>query len=237
MRIGSLFSGIGGLELGLEWAGVGHTVWQVERDRYCTQVLAQHWPDATRYDDVYTVGAHNLAPVDVICGGFPCPPFSSANTRTRTDRSGKDLHLWGEFARVITELSPRAVVVENVESGWRMWLPHVRRDLRRIGYTAVPLLLRASDVGAPFYGARVFVIATADRYGQPASPCHEEAPSVPSPTGYARSGWGAPSPAALGVADGVPRRMDRLRAIGNAVVPQCAYVVGRHLLSIDGVLA
>lgn len=111
MRIGSLFAGIGGLELGLEWAGVGHTVWQVERDKYCTQVLAKHWPDATRYDDVCTVGAHNLAPVDVICGGFPCQPFSHAGKR----KGEKDeRHLWPECVRLVRDLNPDCFIGENV---------------------------------------------------------------------------------------------------------------------------
>ena len=101
VKIGSLFSGIGGLELGLEWAGVGHTVWQVERDPFCRSILARHWPSAARFDDVRTVGAHNLEPVDVICGGFPCQDISYAGKGLGLagERSG----LWYEFARIIGE--------------------------------------------------------------------------------------------------------------------------------------
>ena len=72
LTIGSLFSGIGGLELGLEWAGLGPVKWQVEIDDYCLKVLEKHWPDVKRYKDVKEVGKHNLEPVDLICGGFPC---------------------------------------------------------------------------------------------------------------------------------------------------------------------
>ncbi len=73
LTIGSLFSGIGGLELGLEVAGVGKTIWQVEQDDFCRNVLAKHWPEAERFDDIKTVGANNLGYADIICGGFPLP--------------------------------------------------------------------------------------------------------------------------------------------------------------------
>ncbi len=236
VRIGSLFAGIGGLELGLEWAGVGHTVFQVERDPYCQQVLARHWPDAARYDDVRAVGAHNLESVDVICGGFPCPPFSSANTKTRADATGTALGLWREFARIIQELEPRHIVVENVASGWRLWLPHVRRDLWRLGYTCLPFRVSASDVGAPFGGPRVFAVATSNRDGESVSALHAEASRVPEPADARRAHWRSAPSESLGVADGVPHRVDRLRALGNAVVPQVAEVVGRRLLAIDAAL-
>lgn len=157
MRIGSLFAGIGGLELGLEWAGVGHTVWQVEKDPYCRQVLAEHWPDATRYDDVCTVGAHNLAPVDVICGGFPCQDISYAGKGAGLEgaRSG----LWYEFARIIGEMGPRYVVVENVRALLTRGIDQVLGTLADLGYDAEWSTLRASDVGAPHRRERVFLIA------------------------------------------------------------------------------
>lgn len=161
MRIGSLFSGIGGLELGLEWAGVGETAWQVEQDQYCQGVLAKHWPEAQRYDDVRTVGAHNLAPVDVICGGFPCQDISYAGDGAgiaEGTRSG----LWFEFARIIGELRPRWVVVENVVALERRGLPIVLGDLRSLGYRGERLRISAAGVGAPHLRWRLFVVAYAD---------------------------------------------------------------------------
>ena len=112
MRIGSLFSGIGGLELGLERAGVGRVAWQVEIDPFCRAVLAKHWPDVERFEDVRSVGASNLSPVDVICGGFPCQDVSLAGLGRglEGERSG----LWFEYLRIVTEMRPRFVVVENV---------------------------------------------------------------------------------------------------------------------------
>lgn len=159
MRIGSLFSGIGGLELGLEMAGIGDTVWQVEQNKLCLALLKQHWPEAQRFDDVCAVGKHNLEPVDLICGGFPCQDVSSAGKRAGLDgaRSG----LWYEYARIVDELRPRWVVVENVTSGAKLWVDAVRGDLERLGYATLPIPLSAADVGAAHERARVFLVAHA----------------------------------------------------------------------------
>ena len=96
MTIGSLFAGIGGLELGLERAGCGETVWQVEQDAWCRRVLAAHWPLADRsVIDVRAAGAHNLATGDVICGGVPCQDLSTAGRKAGID--GQRSGLWREF--------------------------------------------------------------------------------------------------------------------------------------------
>ena len=297
MRIGSLFSGIGGLELGLEWAGVGRTVWQVERDSYCRQVLAHHWPEAQRFDDVCTVGAHNLPPVDVMCGGFPCQDISYAGKGAGL--AGARSGLWYEYARIVGELEPRFVVVENVSALLTRGIDAVLGTLADLGYNAEWSTLRASDVGAPHRRERVFIVAYAAelfsdgggvhgrgvRQARGAVPELGDCDSVVGDAegarleGYPRHGdkrsesrrlgseqarpvagaivpvgWDDATPvrgadgtvrlipaeaAAAGpesplwpVADGVPGRVARLRAIGNAVVPQCAKVVGRRLLEI-----
>lgn len=299
MRIGSLFSGIGGLELGLEWAGVGHTVWQVERDAYCQQVLARHWPSAQRFDDVCAVGAHNLPPVDVICGGFPCQDISDAGKRAGI-KDGTRSGLWYEYARIVRELRPRYVVVENVRALVLRGLDVVLGELARAGYDAEWEMLSAAAVGAPHLRERVFLVAwrvDRDTHGMPkrAQPSfsqgpHAEPDRIRAPLANADGRWGRPdtpgghdtdrtnagrekADSVLGtvcdggrartvanpdsewqpderrrpadgrwwatepdvgrVAHGVPARLDRLKALGNAVVPQCAEVIGRRLLAID----
>ena len=158
MKIGSLFSGIGGLELGLEWAGLGLVVWQCEIDPFCRAVLAKHWPDVTRFDDV-TV-KRDWPHVDIICGGFPCQDVSQAGKGAGLNgaRSG----LWYEFARIVGQVRPRFVIVENVTSGIRRWLPTVRRDLHVLGYRSRAVAISAADVGAPHLRRRTFVVAYAD---------------------------------------------------------------------------
>lgn len=243
MRIGSLFSGIGGLELGLEWAGVGHTVWQVEFDPFCRDVLAKHWPDAKRFNDVREVGAHNLEPVDVICGGFPCQDISYAGKGAGL--SGARSGLWYEFARIIGEMGPRYVVVENVRALLTRGLDQVLGTLADLGYDAEWSTISASSIGAPHKRERVILIAYPSGARTPrlescgnlgtfgpwgwrgeADLCIvADSPFVPGPR------W--PQPILRRMDDGVPNRAHRLRATGNAVVPQVAQVVGRRLLEID----
>jgi len=175
-RIGSLFSGIGGLELGLECAGLGQTAWQVEQDPFCRAVLAKHWPDAVRYDDVRTVGAHNLTPVDVICGGFPCQDISLAGKGAGLagERSG----LWFEYLRIVQEVKPRVVIIENVAALRTRGLATVLAGLASAGYRADWALAAASDVGAPHRRKRLFVVAVADASIESERESADEAESV-----------------------------------------------------------
>lgn len=120
ITIGSLFSGIGGLELGLE-RGLSRsglqakTVWQVEKNPYCRRVLAKHWPDAERYDDIKTIDTDCIPPVDLVCGGFPCQGISRAN-RGRVGVAGERLGLFFELMRIVGGLRPPFIVMENVSA-------------------------------------------------------------------------------------------------------------------------
>ena len=164
MKVGSLFAGIGGFDLGFERAGM-QTTWQVEQDPYCLAVLAKHFPDAQRFEDVCDVGAHNLEPVDLICGGFPCQDLSGAGKGAGLD--GERSGLWSEFARIIRELRPRYVVVENVPDllagrGKRWPVAPVSRvlgDLSESGYDAEWSVLSAAEFGAPHLRERVWIVA------------------------------------------------------------------------------
>jgi len=155
LTIGSLFSGIGGLELGLERATGARTIWQVERDPFCQRVLAKHWPDATRYDDVCTASA--LPFVDVMCGGFPCQDISVAGKGAGID--GERSGLWREYARIIDETKPRTVVVENVAVIASRGLARVLHDLAGLGYMGTWGVVAAASVGAPHLRRRLFVVA------------------------------------------------------------------------------
>lgn len=161
LTFGSLFSGIGGIDLGLERTGM-QCAWQVEIDGYATQVLQKHWPHVARFRDIRDCGACNLPPVDLVAGGFPCQPHSYAGKR---QASADERNLWPEFARIIREIRPRWVLAENVvgllssEDG--QFFGGVLRDLAQSGYDAQWFCLRASDVGAPHQRERVFIVAYA----------------------------------------------------------------------------
>jgi DNA (cytosine-5)-methyltransferase 1 len=157
MRIGSLFSGVGGLEKGLEDSGLGHVVWQVEKEEYCRQVLARHWPGVKRYGDIESVDADDLERVDAVVGGFPCGDISSAGKGEGL--AGSRSGLWYQFSRIVRALQPRWVVVENVSSGARKWVDAVCLDLGQQGYETISIPMSAAGIGAPHERARVFVVA------------------------------------------------------------------------------
>jgi site-specific DNA-cytosine methylase len=154
--MGSLFAGIGGFDLGFERAGF-KTVWQVEIDPYAQKVLAKNFPEAERFGDIRECGSHNLKPVDVICGGFPCQDISNAGLRAgiEGERSG----LWKEYARIIGELRPRYIVVENVAALLGRGMGVVLGDLAEIGYDAEWEVVSAADVGAPHLRERIWIVA------------------------------------------------------------------------------
>jgi len=225
-RIGSLFSGIDGLSLGLERAGLGRTVWQVEQNEYCRAVLAVRFPEAMRHNDVRDVGAQNLSSVEVLCGGFPCQNLSSANVATRVGLSGERSGLWREFSRIVSEVGPRVVIVENVAHGWTDWVPTVRSDLYAAGYSSVCFRLRATGLGAAHDRSRCFVVAHTHRHGKPVVPVHAEMEVLRRAAIAAWEDRRSPPPGTLGVPDGVPSRMGQLHAYGNAVMPQMSHAVG-----------
>lgn len=157
--IGSLFSGIGGLEVGVAAGlGVPATVrWQCEQDEFCRGVLAARFPGVECYPDVRELDPETLPAVDVLVGGFPCQDVSGAGKGAGLagERSG----LWSEFRRIAAGMRPAALVIENVASGAKRWVDAVRADLDAIGYASVPCPVSAADVGAPHYRRRIFVVA------------------------------------------------------------------------------
>ncbi len=271
LSIGSLFSGIGGLERGLESSGLGPVVWQCERDPYRRAVLARHWPAARRFVDVRRLVPSELPRVGLLCGGFPCQDVSSAGKKTGL--SGARSGLWYEFARVAAGLRPSWIVVENVASGAKLWLDAVRGDLDRLGYASLPVPIEAADVGALHRRARIFIVAhahdaphdaragLAEVAGTSAAPGPDVSDAMGSHDGRAPAregldrarrgdehrgcaararstepswagGWFAEPDVVRvvhGVSDGlddVAVRTERISALGDSVVPQCAEVVG-----------
>lgn len=325
MNVGSLFSGIGGIDLGLERAGM-RVSWCCESDPYARAVLGLRFPGAVVYPDVRALRADQLDPVDLLCGGFPCQDISVAGRGAGLggERSG----LWYEFARLIRDLRPRYVLVENVPALRSRGLGVVLGHLAACGYDAEWDCLPAVAFGAPHRRDRLFVVAyaagqsqrepsdeadsvadvwqarpqlvhggqavaDAARHGrnarrpsdaeeeqggreprgggvgaalahadgegqlQPQGAVREQrgrvgdgGEPVADPNGarlaqrqgvlgndgaerpaVVRDGWWSAEPDVGRVADGVPARVDRLRCIGNAVVPQIAEWIGRRILA------
>lgn len=236
----SLFSGIGGLDLGLDRAGMT-CAGQVELNPYCRSILAAHWPEVPRHDDVRTAPAWWLGrggtPVDLVAGGFPCQPVSTMGKR----RAQNDPRWgWPWFADVVRAVRPRYVLVENVVGLLDAGFGDVLGDLSALGFDAEWSVLSACAMGAPHSRERLFVLA------YPAGADGFEALQVPAafPSGRTVAGaedrgegWAGwlHEPAVDRVADGVPRSVgfEELTALGNAVVPQVAEHIGRMILAHD----
>lgn len=242
LRVGSLFSGIGGFDLGFERCGM-RTVWQVEHDPYCQFVLHKNFPDAKRYNDVRSVSSANLDPIDVICGGFPCQDISHLSNSYQAGEplgiNGTRSGLWGEFARLIRDLRPRYVVIENSIMLRRRGLDRVLSDLASCGYDAEWDCLPAAAFGAPHRRERLFVVSYPCRDGLEGQGRESrlltkvswEAGRQDASSG----GWWTEQPEPPGVADGFPYRMDkdfkyRVQATGNALLPQVAEWIGRQIV-------
>lgn len=302
MKVLDLFSGIGGFSLGLEKAGF-ETVAFCEIDKKARMVLSKHWPDVAIFDDVTTLTKEKLdehgISVDVICGGFPCQDLSVAGKGAGLEgsRSG----LWFEFHRLIKEIRPSWVIVENVSVLRSRGLDRVLRSLAEIGYDAEWHCIPASAVGAPHQRDRIWIIAypNADSFNGGSesqctdSSCGEEmddkSSRIRAKVAYANgserqalntkpfrneesgkgNGWvtrdgifsntmrerlerqreisgrtGAEQqdasdscwwefePDVGRVAHGVPGRVDRLKQLGNAVVPQIPELIGRAIMDV-----
>ncbi|MEJ8306642.1 DNA (cytosine-5-)-methyltransferase [Saccharibacillus sacchari] len=170
MRKLSLFSGIGGIDLAAEWAGM-ETVAFCEREPFPRKVLEKHWPGRPIYDDVRTLTREKLEEdgiigptrtIDLISAGYPCQPFSNAGKRRGKE---DDRHLWPEVARLLREIRPRWFLGENVAGHITLGLDDVLDELADIGYDTQTFVIPAASVGAPHQRYRVFILGYAEHNG------------------------------------------------------------------------
>lgn len=233
LTFGSLFSGIGGMDLGLERAGM-QCRWQVEINPFCRQVLAKHWPEVPKYEDITQLTGDELQPVDVLAGGFPCQDLSVAGRRAGID--GERSGLWSHYARLIGVLRPRFVLIENV-TGLLDNEPmrRVLGDLSALRFDAEWRVLRASQFGAPHERERAFVVAYSDSLSgaKGMGNFSNRAGSIFGGSNPKRNGfWLQASNLASRMGDGVPDQLyiPRGEGLGNAVVPQVAECIGRRII-------
>jgi len=271
LTVGSLFSGIGGFDLGLEQAGL-KVIWQSEIEPYSCAVLKKHWPDVPNIGDITKVDWKTIERPNILCGGYPCQPFSFAGFRKGNN---DPRHLWPEFRKAIRILQPDYAIMENVRGHLSLGFKEVLKDLAHIGYDAEWQVIPASSVGAPHKRERLIIVAYPkgkQRNGRrhlKDSGTTQERETIQKQTrrssrslAYAKSGNGRNTesqcvvtssrqttksrkqnspkrpkiyrwksePNVGRVADGVPSRVDRLKGLGNAIVPQVAQLIGEQIL-------
>jgi DNA (cytosine-5)-methyltransferase 1 len=227
MNVGSLFSGIGGFDLGLERAGM-RVVWQCEAEPFRRAVLRRHWPGVPCYEDVREVEAATVEPVGLLAGGFPCEDVSHIGLRAGI--GGVKSGLWTELVRLVRELRPRYLLVENVAgllTGGGMG--KVVGDLATSGYDAEWDCIPAAAIGAPHLRARIWLLAYPALHGDRMAP----ATVFAGREGPEHSPWWTPESRVQRVANGVPDRVERLEAIGDSLVPQIAEWIGRRILDYE----
>ena len=251
LRVLDLFSGIGGFSLGLERTSGFETIAFCEYEEFPRRVLKKHWPDVPCFPDVRTLKGDDIEgpPVDVICGGFPCQDISTAGKQAgigEGTRSG----LWSEIVRLAGELRPSYIIVENVANllagpSERRggWFGRILGDLAECGYDAEWHNIPASALGAPHRRSRIWIVAYPMRSRRARLVTREHLGEIGSwrwrgkedlqnlqPYGVG-SNW--PQPLIRRMDDGIPNRVDRLKALGNAVVPQIPEMIGRAILAAE----
>jgi DNA (cytosine-5)-methyltransferase 1 len=295
LTVGSLFSGIGGLDLGLERAGM-RVIWQSEIDKYACKVLEKHWPNVPNLGNIKEIDFGTVERPDVIVGGYPCQPFSTAGKR-RGETDSR--HLWPECLRALRVLRPRYALFENVRGHLSLGFSRVLSDLASIGFDAEWQIIPAASIGAPHRRDRLFIVAypngasqqfkrqrqvsepdtigrgqdvadphSVPGYGRghsnsqgtirewstvqepisrsggyvayaesstrPGTESHNlrevfgQTPKLGKQTSDSRpdNNWWKVEPDVGRVANGIPSRVDRLKGLGNAVVPQVAEMIG-----------
>jgi len=246
MKVLDLFSGIGGFSLGLERAGF-ETVAFCEIEKYPQKVLAKHWPNIPIYEDVRELTydrlrSDGIAGIDVICGGFPCQDISIAG-KQKGIGEGTRSGLWSECARLVGEIRPRYAIFENVtallsgEQG--RWFQRVLFDLSEIGYDAEWHCISASELGAHHHRDRVWIVAypSSSRPKKPESETQEALLRRNawwcSSVEQSRVDWWLLEPRICRMANGVPDYAQRLKALGNAVVPPIPELIGRAIMAAE----
>jgi DNA (cytosine-5)-methyltransferase 1 len=243
MRHLDLFSGIGGFSLAAQnvWKNDYENIGFCDFDPFCQKVLKKNFPNSIIYGDIKKLNAKGIK-ADLITGGFPCQPFSHAGKRRGTE---DDRHLWPEMLRIIREVSPSWIIAENV-GGLVTWngglvLNMVISDLEAEGYEVQPFIIPACAVGAPHRRDRVWIIGYAEHDGWDGSKDRKSTqkgarsdqngkeelvqPSRPNSLRQElTNGWEEDWPTVAAricrMDDGLPNRMDRIKALGNSIVPQ-----------------
>ena len=247
MKCLDLFSGIGGFSVGLEGAGM-ETIAFCEKDPFCRQVLKKHWPHVPIHHDIGELdGRQYRGTARLVCGGFPCQPYSLASR----DRLGSqdDRALWPEMFRVIKEVRPDWVALENVVGIIDMELDTVLSQLGVEGYTTEPFVLPACAQDARHIRSRVFVLAhTYDERIQRGEEPRIDGQNWQDPDdkyiercggsglGVQHGEWEAAwiaEPRILRISHGIPDRIHRIKALGNAVVPPLIRVLGEVIMEAD----
>lgn len=240
-RVLDLFAGIGGFSLGLERTGGFETVAFCEIEPFCRRVLAKHWPDVPCYDDVRTLTAERLAAdgiaVDVISGGFPCQDISSAGPRTgiNGERSG----LWYQYSRLICEVRPRFVIVENSSDVLARGMGEIVGFLAQVGYNAFWDCIPAAAVGAQVLRDRAYIIAVSHQIdGLAGMDIHSELKRTIPETGHRLRSQFRAMPACPSIREDawVSKGLDqtkRRESLGNSVVPQIPEILGRAILAAE----
>ena len=234
LTFGSLFAGIGGFDLGLERAGM-ECKWQVEIDPFCQRVLKKHWPHVKRYGDIKDV--RNPEPVDVVCGGFPCQDISWAGKRAGIQ--GEESGLWFEMLRIIEEVSPEYLLVENVSRLLSAGLETVLQGLFKVGYNAEWHCIPGFSVGSPQVRDRIYIMADTMQQGETRRrpgwfrrwvSSKKEIRCYCWDRGTEKNVQFWPEPGVGRVANGLPHQVDRINKIGNAVIPQIPELFGMAII-------